>query len=67
MRTHLPINVFAIIWMAIIATGCNTGTKGNSENPISYDSILVEKTYHLLENPDNPNCNLDIKFTRAQT
>lgn len=63
MRTHLLVNVLAILCMALLATGCNTGTKGSTENNVSYDSILVEKTYHLLENPDNPNCNLEIKFT----
>ena len=37
-------------------------TNITSENSITFDSISVEKTYHLLDNPDNPNCNLEIKF-----
>ena len=30
---------------------------------MTFDSISVDKTYHLLENPENPNCNLQINFT----
>lgn len=67
MRTHILVSAFAIVWMALLATGCNTGAKGDSANSVTYDSILVEKTYHLLDNPDNPNCNLEIKFTYPHT
>ncbi|WP_455633284.1 DUF3298 domain-containing protein [Parabacteroides sp.] len=62
MRTHLRESMLAILFLGILATGCNTGTKKAAENDITFDSISVEKTYHLLENPDNPNCNLEIKF-----
>ncbi|MGM9797301.1 MAG: DUF3298 domain-containing protein [Parabacteroides sp.] len=42
--------------------GCsNIGSK-EQRNDITFDSISVEQTYHLLENPENPNCNLEIKF-----
>ncbi|WP_455622759.1 DUF3298 domain-containing protein [Parabacteroides sp.] len=66
MRTHLRESMLAILFLGILATGCNTGTKKAAENDITFDSISVEKTYHLLENPDNPNCNLEIKFVFPQ-
>jgi hypothetical protein len=43
-------------------TGCNSGGSGVSENNIRFDSLLVEKTYHLLEVETNPKCSLQIKF-----
>lgn len=42
--------------------GCKNNAKNSVENNVSFDSIKVEKTYHLLENPQNPNCNLQLKF-----
>ena len=60
MRTHLRESMLALLLIGILATGCDTGTKKASENSITFDSISVEKTYHLLDNPDNPNCNLEI-------
>ncbi len=62
MRTHLRESMLALLLIGILATGCNTGTKKDSMNDITFDSISVEKTYHLLDNPENPNCNLEIKF-----
>lgn len=66
MRTHLRESMLALLLIGIFATGCDTGTKKASENNITFDSISVEKTYHLLDNPDNPNCNLEIKFVYPQ-
>lgn len=62
MRTHLRESMLAILLSGILATSCDTGTRKASENDITFDSISVEKIYHLLDNPDNPNCNLEIKF-----
>ncbi|HJA88210.1 MAG TPA: DUF3298 and DUF4163 domain-containing protein [Candidatus Parabacteroides intestinavium] len=36
--------------------------KGGQQNKIAFDSTLVDKTYYLLDNPENPHCNLQIKF-----
>lgn len=63
MRTHLRENTLLLLLIGILTTGCGTGTKKASENDITFDSIQVEKVYHLLDNPDNPNCNLEIRFT----
>lgn len=62
MKMRFCESILALLLIGLIATGCNTGSKKGSENDITFDSIKVEKTYHLLENPDNPNCNLEIKF-----
>ncbi|RHJ95350.1 DUF3298 and DUF4163 domain-containing protein [Parabacteroides bouchesdurhonensis] len=63
MKTQLYINgLFILFFMGLITTSCNTGTKKATENNIKFDSIHVEKTYHMLESPDNPNCNLQIEF-----
>ena len=47
MRTHLRESMLALLLIGILATGCDTGTKKASENSITFDSISVEKTYHL--------------------
>ena len=54
--------MLALLAFGLLTTGCGTGKKKSAENSITFDSISVEKTYHLLENPDNPNCDLEIKF-----
>lgn len=66
MRTHLRESMLALLLTGILATGCDTGTKKVSENPITFDSISVARTYHLLDNPENPNCDLEIKFVYPQ-
>ena len=42
--------------------GCNTGAKQISENPIQFDSLFVEKTYHFFNVDTNPKCSLQINF-----
>lgn len=49
--------------MGIMVTACKTETKKGQKNDVSFTSIQVEETYHLLGNPDNPNCNLQLNFT----
>lgn len=63
MSTQICRSVIALFLLAIGVTGCNTGTKQTADNNIQYDSIKVEKTYHLLDNPENPNCSLQLNFT----
>ena len=36
--------------------------KSGKQNKIAFDSTLVDKTCYLLDNPENPHCNLQIKF-----
>lgn len=63
MNTQLCQKLVALFLISIFVGGCNTGTKKTTDNDIKFDSVNVEKTYHLLENPENPNCNLQINFT----
>lgn len=62
MNTQLCQKLATLFLISIFVGGCNTGTKKTTDNDIKFDSVNVEKTYHLLENPENPNCNLQINF-----
>ncbi|MCD8270381.1 MAG: DUF3298 and DUF4163 domain-containing protein [Parabacteroides sp.] len=62
MNTQLCQKLVTLFLISIFVGGCNTETKKTTDNDIKFDSINVEKTYHLLENPENPNCNLQINF-----
>lgn len=63
MKTQFCQKFVAFFLLSIVASGCITGAKKTADNDITFDSISVDKTYHLLENPENPNCNLQINFT----
>ncbi len=62
MKTYFRKCFGAIFLLGILFSSCNIKTQKSSENPVGFDSIHVEKVYHLLDNPDNPNCDLEIKF-----
>jgi len=42
--------------------GCHPGTRKFSDNNIQFDSLVVNKTYHILEVDTNPTCLLQINF-----
>ena len=63
MKTQLCQKLVVLFLISVFFSGCNIGTKGTTDNDVTFDSISVDKTYHLLENPENPNCNLQINFT----
>lgn len=63
MKTQTCQKLVALFLISIFVSGCNIGTQKTADNDIKFDSISVDKTYHLLENPENPNCNLQINFT----
>lgn len=62
MITQRPVQLVACLLLATIMIGCVKKTSKSAENPVSFDSIMVDQTYHLLNNDSNPNCNLQIKF-----
>lgn len=63
MTTQLQAKMIVFFLLASFTTGCITsGSKNSEENKITFDSITVDKSYHLLENDSNPNCNLQLKF-----
>lgn len=64
MRTQLCKGFVGILCLlGMLTTGCQTGTRKNAENDIKFKTIDIEKTYHLLNNPDNPNCDFHLNFT----
>ena len=63
MSTQIGKSLIALFFLAMIITGCNTNKRRTADNDIKFDSIRVDRTYHLLDNPDNPNCNLQLSFT----
>ena len=53
--------------LLLLATGfyfsaCDMTPKSGKQNKIAFDSTLIDKTCYLLDNPENPHCNLQIKF-----
>lgn len=63
MKTQLCQKLVVLFLISVFVSGCNIGTKKTTDNDVTFDSISVDKTYHLMENPENPNCNLQINFT----
>ena len=63
MNTYICKSLLCFSFLGMLLTGCHFQPKEARENDIQLDSIQVDKTYHLLENPDNPNCNLQLSFT----
>ena len=62
MSTQVCKSLVTLFLLSLLVSGCNTGAKKVAENDIKFDSIKVDKTYHLLDNPENPNCNLQLNF-----
>lgn len=62
MNIHFFKGVVCLFSLCLLLTNCNEGAKQSTENKIQFDSIRVEKVYHLMETKENPNCNLQINF-----
>ncbi|MDR2808950.1 MAG: DUF3298 and DUF4163 domain-containing protein [Tannerellaceae bacterium] len=62
MKNNLYWLLIAALLTGIGIISCNRNVVSDSENNIRWDSIHVEKMYHMQENPNNPNCNLQINF-----
>lgn len=62
MSTQISKSLIAAFLFRMFVTGCNTNTKQTADNDIKFDSIRVDRTYHLLNNPDNPNWQLAIEL-----
>ena len=52
-----------LFFSMLLMISCQTKSKQTVENNILFDSIQVNQIYHLLYNPNNPNCNLQLSFT----
>ena len=62
MRTHLFVSFWVVFAFLLCTAGCSHGDSKGQKNDVEFGSIDIEETYHLLNNPENPNCNLEIKF-----
>lgn len=62
MKTQPSKSIIVFFLASLFLASCHTGTKQTTENAVQFDSIRVDKTYHLLDNPENPNCNLQLDF-----
>ena len=62
MTTKLHARIVLFLLALALAAGCTDTNKKNKANAVTFDSIQVDETYHLLRNDSNPNCNLQIKF-----
>ena len=63
MKKYFPIPLIIILWIGLSLWSCNQPLGQKEKSSATFDSIQVEKTYHLLENPEYPNCNLVLNFT----
>ena len=43
-------------------TCCNTQVRGVAENKVTWDSLVVKRTYHMMNVDTNPACSLHVKF-----
>lgn len=62
MKTQSSKSIIVFFLASLFLASCHSGTKQTAENTVQFDSIRVDKTYHLLDNPENPNCNLQLDF-----
>ncbi len=63
MKTCIFKSFTVLAFISFFLYGCNTKTKSSIENDITLDSIIVDKVYHLLDNPENPSCTFQLKFS----
>ncbi len=63
MKAQTSGSIILLTLICLLISSCDSKPKKATSNDIAFDSLRVEKTYHLLNNPDNPNCNLQINFT----
>ncbi|MDR1919862.1 MAG: DUF3298 and DUF4163 domain-containing protein [Tannerellaceae bacterium] len=62
MKNYLYRSLTVILFVSFWLAGCTPRTKTVSKNNVEWDSIHIEKTYHLQDDPNNPSCNLQIHF-----
>lgn len=63
MNVQLSKHLVFIWVISLILSGCQTEVKKGKKNDIQLASINKEEAYHLLNSPDNPNCDLQLAFT----
>lgn len=53
----------AVCFICLFVISCQPGKKKRTKNDITLTTETVKENYHLLENPENPNCSLQLSFT----
>ncbi|MDD4515692.1 DUF3298 and DUF4163 domain-containing protein [Massilibacteroides sp.] len=62
MNTYVNKCLTVLVLISLFFYGCKPKTKSIAENEITFDSIRVEKVYHMFDNPENPNCNFQLSY-----
>ena len=57
---HSPLFLFLTI--IAFATSCSLKNGSNEVNPVTFDSISVDRSYHLFNIEENPACSLKLNF-----
>ena len=52
MHIQYVKEIVLLTFIGFLLTNCNGTPRQVSENKIRFDSIQVEKTYHMFNNPD---------------
>ncbi|MDR2969042.1 MAG: DUF3298 and DUF4163 domain-containing protein [Tannerellaceae bacterium] len=63
MSVQLYKTLLLLLAASIALTGCKTEAKKGRKNDVQLASIQKEESYHLLEDSDNPKCELQLSFT----
>ncbi|MDR2918304.1 MAG: DUF3298 and DUF4163 domain-containing protein [Tannerella sp.] len=53
---------FVLLFFTLTIISCNNNSKKVVENNIQFDSLTVDKIYHMMDIETNPSCSLQIKF-----
>jgi hypothetical protein len=61
---HSPL--LFLLTIIAFATSCSQKNGSAELNPIVFDSISVDRSYHLFDLKENPACNLKLKFIFPQ-
>ncbi|MDD6209169.1 MAG: DUF3298 domain-containing protein [Bacteroidales bacterium] len=55
-------SILAIFFLSVVICSCKKNTE-TKENPIKFETITKNASYHLFDKEKNPNCELEIAFT----
>ncbi|MDF9829100.1 DUF3298 and DUF4163 domain-containing protein [Parabacteroides sp. PF5-6] len=63
MKVQLYKGLSVLLAVGFMLSGCKTEVKKGQKNDIQFTTLKKEEAYHLLENAENPNCDLQLNFT----
>jgi hypothetical protein len=62
MKNKMVKVAMLLVLAGVLMVGCKPKPQVVTDNNIQFDSIQVEKTYYLLEDKNNPNCDFQLKY-----